>query len=221
MFLEEYVQKNQRGHIAYAMIDGEGNIGKPQIVLERPYHLSYPFIFQHRGEFYMIPESAENRAVEAYRCVRFPNQWEFHKTIMADVQAANTTLIEYSMRWWMFTSIAGKGSSTPDELHLFYSDDPLSDTWSPHPMNPIVSDVRSSQSAGRLFRRDGGLIRPSRDASLRPGSAVSLNNITKLTIYEYEEELFGHIQPVYEDILGAQTYNYSGDLVVLDVLLKK
>ena len=221
LFFDEFVQRNQRGRIVYAMIDSDGNIGKPQVALERPYHLSYPFIFEYRGEFYMIPESAGNRAVETYRCVRFPDQWEFHKTIMPEVQAANTTLIEYSMRWWMFTSIAGKGSSTPDELHLFYSDDPLSDTWTPHPMNPIVSDVRSAQSAGRFFRRDGGLIRPSRDPSLRQGSAVDLNSITKLTIYEYEEELLERIKPPDEDILAVQTYNNSGDLVVLDVLLKK
>ena len=137
--------------------------------------------------------------------------------IMSDVKAANTTFIEYSMRWWMFTSIAGAGSSTPDELHLFYTDDPLSD-WTPHPMNPIVSDVRSAQTAGRLFRREGGLIRPSRDPSLRHGHAVSLNSITTLTIYEYQEELLERIEPPDEDILAVQTYNQSDDLVVVDVL---
>ena len=221
LFFEEYIQKNQRRRIAYAMIDADGIIGEPRAALELPYHLSYPFLFEHRGEFYMIPETAEKRAVEAYRCVRFPDQWEFHKTILPDAQAANTTLIEYSMRWWMFTSIPGKGSSTPDELHLFYSDDPLSDAWTPHPMNPIVSDVRSAQTAGRLFRRDGGLIRPSRDPSLRPGPAVNLNSITKLTIYEYEEELLERLEPPNEDILATQTYNNAGDYVVLDAMLKK
>ncbi len=221
LFFEEYVQKDQRGRIAYAMIDADGNISEPQVVLERPYHLSYPFLFEHRGEFYMIPETTENRAVEAYRCVRFPDQWEFHKTLMPDVQAANATLVEYSLRWWMFLNIAGKGGSSGDELHLFYSDDPLSTNWTPHPMNPIVSDVRSAQPAGRLFRRDGGLIRPSRDSSLRHGYAVNLNSITKLTIHEYEEELLERIEPPNGDILAVQTYNNSGDFVAVDAMLKR
>jgi hypothetical protein len=203
------------------MIDDNGEIGKPQVVLERPYHLSYPFIFEYRGEFYMIPETAENRAVEVYRCLRFPNQWEFHKTLIPDVQAANTTLIEYSMRWWMFASIASKGGSTQDELHLFYTDDPLSDAWTPHPMNPIVSDVRSAQPAGRIFRGDSGLMRPSRDSSLRHGYAVNLNSITKLTIHDYEEELLERIEPPNENILAVHTYNRTDNLIVVDALLRK
>jgi hypothetical protein len=221
LFFEEFVQKDQRGRISCALIDGSGEMGEPQVALERPYSLSYPFLFEYRGEFYMIPETAENRAVEVYRCVRFPDQWEFHKTIMPDVQAANATLIEYSMRWWMFVNIAGTGGTTHDELHLFYSDDPLTDAWTPHPMNPIVSDVRSAQPAGRLFRRDGGLIRPSRDSSLGHGRVVTLNSITKLTVHEYEEELLERLEPPDGDILGVQTYTYSGDFVVLDALLKK
>jgi len=220
VFFEEYVSKNQRGRIAYTILDADGNIGEPQVALERPYHLSYPYIFEYRGEYYMIPDTFENHTVEVYRCTRFPGQWELHKTIMPDVQAANTTLIEYSMRWWMLTTIAGMGSSTPDELHLFYADDPLSD-WTPHRMNPIVSDVRSAQTAGRIFRREGGLIRPSRDASLRHGYAVNLNSITKLTVYEYEEELLERIEPPNEVIHKVQTYNQLDDLVVVDVQLKR
>ena len=194
---------------------------EPQTILERPYHLSYPFIFEFRGEFYMIPETAENRAIETYRCVRFPDQWEFHKTIMPDVRATDATLIEYSMRWWMFVNIADKGGSTWDELHIFYTDDPLSTNWTPHPLNPVISDVRSARPAGRIFRRDGSLIRPSQDSSLRYGYAVNLNSITKLTIHEYEEELLERIEPPNENIMAVHTYNTSGDLVVVDTLLKR
>lgn len=221
LFFEEYVYKAQLGRISCALVDRDGNIGETRVVLERPYHLSYPFIFEHRGEFYMIPETAQNRAIEAYRCLRFPDQWEFHKTIMQDVQAVDTTLVEFSMRWWMFVNIADRGGSTWDELHLFYADDPLSDRWTPHPMNPIVSDVRSARPAGRIFRRDGGLVRPSQDSSLRYGYAVNLNSITKLTIHEYEEELIERIEPPDGNILAVHTYNRSDDLVVVDALLKK
>jgi hypothetical protein len=221
LFFEEYVYKTQRGRISYATIDESGGIGEPQVVLERPYHLSYPFIFEYRGEFYMIPETAQNRAIEVFRCSRFPDQWEYHKTIMPKVQAVDATLFQHSMRWWMFVNIAHEGGSTWDELHLFYSDDPLSTDWTPHPMNPIVSDVRSARPAGRIFRRAGGLVRPSQDSSLRYGYALNFNSITKLTIYEYEEELLERIEPPNEDILAVHTYNDSDELVVVDALLKK
>jgi len=213
LFFEEYIHAKKRGHIACTVIENDGNISEPLVALERPYDLAYPFIFEHRGEFYMIPSTDENRTVEVYRCKRFPNQWEHHKTLLHDINAANATLIEYSMRWWLFAAVG-------DELHLFYTDDPLSENWTPHPMNPIVSDVRSAHPAGRIFRRDGGLVRPARDTSLRPVRAVSLYRITKLTTNEYEEELLESIEPP-DDVLAVNTYNNSRDSVVIDVLLKK
>jgi hypothetical protein len=88
-------------------------------------------------------------------------------------------------------------------------------------MNPVVSDVRSARPAGHIFRREGELIRPSQDSSLRYGYALNFNRITKLTAYEYEEELLERIEPPNEDILAVHTYNESDDFVVADVLLKK
>lgn len=221
LFFEEYVYKTQRGRISYAVLDENGGIGEPQVVLERPYYLSHPFIFEHRGEFYMIPETAQNRTIEVFRCVQFPDKWEYHKTLMPAVQAVDATLFQHTMRWWMFVNIAHEGGSTWDELHLFYADDPLSMDWSPHPMNPIVSDVRSARPAGRIFRRDGLLVRPSQDSSLGYGCALKFNIITKLNIYEYEEELLERIEPPNEDILAVHTYNSTDDFVVVDALLRK
>jgi len=221
LFFEEYLYQTRLGRILCAVMDENGEIGKPQVALERPYHLSYPFIFEHRGEIYMIPETAQNRAIEVYRCTSFPEKWDFHKTLMPDVQAVDTTLFEHSMRWWMFVNIAHAGGSTWDELHIFYADDPLSTDWARHPLNPAISDVRTARPAGRIFRRDGGLIRPSQDSSLRYGYALNFNRITKLTPHEYEEELLERVEPKNENHLAVHTYNASDSLIVSDVLLKK
>lgn len=222
IFFEEYIYKNKLGRISFFEIENGIPTSQPQVVLERPYHLSYPFIFGYRGEFYMIPETAQKRAIEVYRCARVPDRWEYHTTLMQDVRALDTTLIEHSARWWMFVNIAGEGGSAWDELHLFHADDPLSTNWTPHPMNPIVSDVRSARPAGRIFRRDGGLVRPSQDSSHRYGYAVNLNRITRLTVNEYEEELIERIEPPQTGrILAVHTYNHSGSLLVLDALLKR
>ena len=222
VFFEEYGYKAHRGHIAFAEIQKDGSMGESHIALERPYHLSYPFLFEHRGEFYMIPETAQNRTIEVYRCTRFPDQWEFHKTLMKDVRAMDATLVEHSALWWMFVNIAGEGGSTWDELHLFHTDDPLSGQWIPHPMNPVVSDVRSARPAGRIFRRQGLLLRPSQDSSSRYGYALNLNRITKLTKNEFKEELFERLEPPRDgNILAVHTFNFWDDLTVVDVVLKK
>ena len=221
LFFEEFLYKTGLGRIACVEIGNDGNISKPGIILEKPYHLSYPFVFEYGGEMYMIPETAQNRTIEIYHCARFPDQWEHHKTIMQDLRAADSTLIEHDGLWWLFVNIAGEGGSTWDELHLFYADEPLSDHWTPHPLNPIVSDVRSARPAGRIFGRDDGLVRPSQDSSIRYGYALNLNRITKLTANEYEEELMERLEPPdHGAILAVHTCNFSGDLAVLDAMLK-
>jgi len=221
LFFEEFIRRTELGRISCAEIRQDGTIGELRTVLERPYHLSYPFIFEHRGGFYMIPETSQNQTIEVYRCALVPDKWEFHKTIMQDVRAVDATLIEHDGLWWMFVNIADDGGSTRDELHLFHSDDPLSDDWTPHPMNPVVSDVRRARPGGRIFLRDSGLVRPSQDSSLRYGYALNLNRITKLTRDEYEEEAIERFEPPNGgDILAVHTYNFSGDVTVIDAMLK-
>ncbi|PHS04706.1 MAG: hypothetical protein COA88_13320 [Kordia sp.] len=46
-----------------------------QVVLKEDYHLSYPFIFKHDDEFYMIPETLDTQAVHLYKASNFPYDW--------------------------------------------------------------------------------------------------------------------------------------------------
>lgn len=220
IFVEELLYKKKRGHIACLSLDEDGRIIKNQIVLERPYHLSYPFIFEHRGEFYMLPETSANSSIEVYRCARFPDQWEYHATLMQSMRALDTTLIEHAGRWWMFTTVVEPGHSGWDALHIFYADDPLSNSWKPHPLNPVISDIRSARMAGRLFRLDGSLIRPAQDCSRRYGYAINFKRITTLTTTEYAEAPMNRLEPQGE-ILAAHTFNFSQNWAVMDMTIRR
>ena len=74
MFIEEVLYSTHRGRIICLTLDKEMNIQSNQIVLERPYHLSYPFLFEYEDQLYMVPETKENNGVEVYRCTHFPDQ---------------------------------------------------------------------------------------------------------------------------------------------------
>ena len=57
MFVEEYLYESGGGHISMLSRSASGNWSEPRTVLERPYHMSYPFIFEHEGELLMLPET--------------------------------------------------------------------------------------------------------------------------------------------------------------------
>ncbi|MCL4530211.1 MAG: hypothetical protein M1282_12440 [Chloroflexi bacterium] len=221
IFAEEKIYATKRGRIICITLDQQGNILSNQVVLERPYHLSYPFVFEYKDEIYMLPESAQSLNIELYRRKKFPNEWQFVKNLIAGIYAADATLFEHNGKWWMFANIKETGGSSLDALHLFYADNPLADHWTPHPRNPVVKDIGSARPAGRIFVQDGKLIRPSQDSSRRYGRALKFNRITKLNKTEYEETLDSTFLPRGGKIIAAHTFNQAGNLTVIDAIIRR
>lgn len=222
VFIEEVLYSTRRGRIVCLTLDKEMNILSNQVVLERPYHLSYPFLFEHEGQLYMIPETGQNNGVELYRCTHFPDQWEFEKTLISNVYAVDATLLKAQDKWWLFANIQAEDGSTWNTLHLYYADHPLSDQWTPHPLNPIVKDIYSARPAGRIFSDNGRLIRPSQDCSVRYGYAVNFNQIVTLTETDYAETCERTFKPSNKGgILAVHTYNDIAGLTVIDAILRR
>lgn len=223
IFVEDYRYGDKRGRISVIEVDEKGHWTPARVVLEQPYHLSYPFLFEHGGELYMIPETLANRSIEAYRCVEFPDRWEFAGNLMDEVDAVDATLLRHDGKWWLFANmVENPGASLMDELYVFWSHDPLSRDWTPHPANPVLSDVRSSRPAGRFFERDGRLFRPSQDSSRLYGYALTLNEVTALDEERFEEKPWSRIEPNWHPrVMGVHTLSFAGRLTVVDAFYRR
>ena len=223
VFIEEFPYATQKGHISLIVMNKDGSFEPPVRVLEAPYHLSYPFVFEFESNHYLIPESSANRTVELYKCTAFPLKWEFQRNLMKNCEVVDTTLFQWQGKWWMFVNqIQTEGASSWDELFLHYSDSPFSDNWTPHQRNPVVSDARSARPAGRLFVRDGRLYRPSQNSSGRYGYGFNICEITKLTETEYEEKIVSRVEPKWDkNIVSTHTINYEDGLTIIDGQLRR
>jgi hypothetical protein len=218
VFFEELPFKTGRAHISMVEIDrATGQHSEPVRVLERDYHLSYPFLLEHEGQLYMVPETAQNRTVELYRCIDFPRRWKLERVLMQDVRVVDATLHRAADRWWMFANAAAAGSRMfDDELHLFHAERLLGD-WQPHARNPVKSDARCARPAGQLYWRNGTLYRPAQICAPLYGSGLSLNRVLRLTPQEYAERQVERVLPAeQEGLLGLHTVNRAGDLTVVD-----
>lgn len=218
IFFEELPFSTGRAHISVIEVKRDGTTSEPVRVLERPYHLSYPFLLEEDGELYMIPETGENHTVEIYKCVDFPTKWRLERVLLRDVFCVDATLHKLGDKWWMFTNAASSGDIN-DELHLF-SADRLMGEWKPHPRNPVKSDVRSSRPAGRLFTQGGALYRPGQICTPLYGSGITLHKVTTLNQDEYAEEEDRRIVPA-GPFLGIHTINRAGDFSVTDAFMRR
>lgn len=216
VFIEEFVYSQNKGHISYLKINQNGECSKPKKILECPYHLSYPFIFKVNNDYYMIPETSANKSIELYRCVKFPDKWEFVKTLMKDIVAVDSTILEKDGKWWLFTSTSEMNESSNDILNLYYSNDLLNGEWLPHPKNPIISDVRKARSAGKILKIEDKLYRPSQDCSIGYGRGIRLNLIKILNEKKYDELTIGSIYSHEDKIEGMHTYSNDRNLTIFD-----
>ncbi|MDW5562459.1 MAG: hypothetical protein SA339_04460 [Methanomassiliicoccus sp.] len=225
IFVEELVLPRSRNHahISVIKVDAKGGHQAPVTVLERPYHLSYPFVFQWKGTHYMVPESSNNRTIELYEATEFPYNWKPVKEIMTGVSAVDTTLVRRNGLWWMFTNIReNEGGPINDELFLFYSEDLLADRWEPHPLNPIISDASTARPAGRIFEMDGVLYRPSQDCSRCYGYAVNINRIQEMDEKSYRETRTAYLEP--KEFPGASrvhTFSHIHGLTAVDTYIAR
>lgn len=198
IFIESLVLPRSRNHayISVIRVDQDGKAFEPVKVLERPYHLSYPFVFEWKGTHYMIPESSEAGTIELYQADDFPYGWKHVKDIMTGISAHDNTLLMRDGRWWLFCNMmVNRNAPVDDELFIFHSDDLFADSWEPHPMNPVVSDARTARPAGPFFEEGGVLYRPSQDCSRCYGYAININKVIELNEMRYREERVRYINP--------------------------
>ena len=216
IFLEEFPWKADKAHISVVEIDQDGKAGEVRTVLDRPYHLSYPFLFEDAGELYMIPESAQNQSVELYRCTRFPDEWTLQATLMEGVNAVDTTLHRHEGKWWMFVALTDLHLRNRDTVRLYHADS-VEGPWTEHPGSPIKRDVRSARPAGALFERDGRLYRPTQDCAGRYGSAITINEVTEWTLTTYRERVVERVTPDWDkSVIATHTLNRAGAVTVID-----
>ena len=216
-FVEDFDYNSNKGSISAYKITPSGYeaIG---VVLEEDFHLSFPFIFEYENEIFMCPETHEKKEIRLYKCIDFPRKWEFHTTLMKNVSAADTIIFKNKDRWWLLTNI--DQSCVADhscQLHIFSSNNPMSDEWIAHENNPVIFDPLIARNGG-LILSDNEIYRVfQRQGFDMYGEGSGIARITRLSSTEYVEEICSLIQPkFFEGIKGTHTYNFDSDLIVLD-----
>ncbi len=223
IFLEELPFASGKGHISVIQIDAAGNWTPPTKVLERPYHLSYPFVFEWNGDYYMVPETASNRTVELYRADPFPFKWTLEKVLLENIKAVDSTLAFRDDMWWMFAATMPYEEISDDnfmELNIFYAEAPCG-PWFPHPKNPVKSDSRNSRPAGGLIMSNAELLRPAQNCFRAYGNAISINTIELLTTKDFSEREAWKIEPsIFRGARRIHTIGRCEGLTVVDLAFK-
>lgn len=184
MFLEVLNGVNSQGDISLAKSSDGIHWTYDKVVLDEPFHLSYPYVFKYDGSYYMIPESFEKKEVRVYKANNFPYNW-VPTTIIKDRPLVDSSIFRYNNKWWMFTNWKA-------EHYLYFSDNLLSG-WKEHPKNPIVlNDMSKARDGGRAFvySKDGveQIIRIAQKGDITYGENERAFKVTTLTETDFSEQ---------------------------------
>lgn len=199
MFFEVMNAESGHGDIGLAVSDDGRRWDYQSIVLDEPFHLSYPHVFKWQGDYYMIPETRLAYAVRLYKAAAFPNRWVHVQDLIAG-NYLDPSIFYANGRWWMFVA------ERSDVLHLFHAVSPTG-PWVRHAKSPVVVlDGNIARPGGPVIHHEGGIYRYTQDCDPGYGNQVRAFEITTLTAEDYAERPVEH-----NPILQATGQGWNGE----------
>lgn len=179
LFHEIVFQGETLGKIAVSVFHPDKNRWEYKgVVIDEPFHLSYPYVFYTHGSYYMIPESKAARSVRLYTAIEFPMHWELVKPLIPDRKLVDPSIISSQGKHYLF-------ANRKKRLYLYYASNLLGN-WTLHPKSPVRWG-NYSRCAGRIFEHHGELFRPAQELSKGYGNSMRMFKIQKLSEREYKE----------------------------------
>ena len=185
-------------------------------VIEGPHHLSYPFVFEHADDLWMIPECSTSKEVVLYRCVDFPRRWEPTAVLLRGFEAADSTLLQHEGRFWLMSSIRDGVGAYSDMLAIHHATR-LEGPWIPHENRPVLVDAAAARPAGRMFWHEGCLIRPVQDCSIKYGTSINFARVDALAPDRFHQTIVSSLNAGGSWSGGrVHTWNRVGQLECID-----
>ena len=207
-------------HEAYDYRTGKGVIARMvgdliSTAREFPVHAAYPYLFEHNGRRYCMPEQSESGGISVYAVDEASLDLVEGRQQLPDVPLVDGTVFPFGGLYWLFGTRADNNYNA--RLYAWYAETPFG-PWTVHACNPIKVDIAGARSAGSPFVFNGSLIRPAQDCSRTYGGAVVLNRVSELTPTRFAEEPIGRIEPgprsPYRD--GVHTLCVCDGLILVD-----
>lgn len=179
-----YEVKTDHGHgeIWVNTLLNDGSWGTLGRALKEDFHLSYPQVFEHQGNIYMLPEAAASGKVLLYVAVEFPLKWEMVSVVVDEPLVDPTLIIQDSDEMFLLAT------TRKNELKLYFASN-LRTTFIDSGI-VITKDLAISRCGGAPLRIGKALYRVAQDCTREYGKLIRLLRIHDLSRTSYSEEMF-------------------------------
>lgn len=118
VFMEMMDAYLKKGVIGVSYFKNDGRLSKPKVIIDEPFHMSFPHVFSFEGKIYMIPETSEVNEFRIYKMGASPYQWEIFIDAKTEYKFVDTITYERNGNLFLITCELSK-NPLYTKLHLF------------------------------------------------------------------------------------------------------
>lgn len=220
LFTEAFDKRIQKGKLAVSYLTDSGEFSKPEIIINLPYHLSYPCVWEEEGCVYMLPETSQDRTLEIWKSKNdHLLKWERVGYLSRNVKYVDSTVLRIEDKTYIFCYT--------EENHHY-----ATHIYRIEPKTLFMEEVfkESHQEnifrpAGNFFRNDEGkLIRPLQYNKKSYGEYIEFSEIESIT--PLKERIFKRVSVqdlrnqmgIKTDAENTHTYSVCNTVEIFDVL---
>ena len=209
LFVEEFEYELHKGRIAEANINLDTlEVIDFSIILEEPYHLSFPFILRRGNDVYVMPESSKSGATYIYR---YADKHLIDKKMVIDRPLADACVAKFDDRWMLLSTEEPEAN----ENHLLVFEFDIETLEAGNLVQQIDFKNKTARNAGAPFVHGGMTLRPAQDCDKTYGGATVIQKLTTSDGKLIFDEI-ARIAPSAPYPFGCHTLNSHGGLVVID-----
>lgn len=233
VFVEVYRKFRNKGVIGLCKVGKNGKLCRPEIILEEPFHLSFPHVFTVDGQAYMLPECSAAKQLRIYRMRGDIYHWDIYK-VFENVGELVDSIVYRNKSGKLFFLCCMVNEKNKHQTRLCQYE--VQDFDDPQRMKLKINWEQkeysyAARNGGNIINCDGQLYRIAQQSTEKVyGKAVIINKIFKLNEEALSEMFHRKMTPYTESVhlpqyiyrkWGLHTYGATNGFEIIDLFVQR
>lgn len=213
LFFESFNYHEVYGKICCGKII-DNHIVDVKVVIQEPFHMSFPNVFEYQGNIYMLPETKQTGELRLYICDAFPYSWVLDSVLLSDVK-----LVDHALYLGKDNIVISYDVSNDDKKNRYYKIDfekKVAEEFFPK------GEHTSERAGGSFFTMDNRLFRSIQNCEKTYGDYLKIFEVSSISETEITEK---EVMQIHADdivlidnpgINHCHTYNRNENYEVVD-----
>ena len=191
--------------------------------ISEKFHMSFPHVFKHASQIFMIPETSGIKELRIYRCTVWPDKWELYKILASEIRIVDSIFYRGLEDNLLLCNIQKSDSrSNQSELYGITIDKEFPQVPTLNDMKMLTADATHARNGG-FFYEDEFFYRVRQGIGfMQYGASISIAKIESVTQTDFKENSIFKLSPNLDGpLVGCHHLTSQNGITAIDILHEK